>query len=71
MLQVSDAELLNEPNVTSLLDGVAGRTNNFLTDPQLAVLLVPAVDVLTEGLAGDSHRVAGHDTLLNEIVHHA
>lgn len=48
----------NAPDVTSLFDRVVQRSNDVLADPLVAMLFVPSVQVLTQGLASDGHDVA-------------
>lgn len=62
---------IDVPNVTSLLDRVLDRSNDILTFPELLVLGHPLVDVLAKGLASDGHSVASHQTLFDEVCHHA
>ena len=64
-------EIQSLPNVASLLQGFAGRTNDVLALPFASVFCEPSVNILSKGFARDSHAVAGHVAALDEVVNHA
>ena len=71
MLTVSLVPGVDPPNVTRLLDGVRNGSDNLLILPLAAMLLNPALTILSKGPPSDRHFVARHDSLLDEEVNHA